>query len=91
MALRRWTVKAVIKPVLYIAVRDRFIGVQPNLSLASMHERHYGLRLKCRHTITQAVCVCLDRHHTPSVVFTLSAQEVTRSREIDIRDSQYRF
>jgi hypothetical protein len=42
-----------------------------NLPLASMHERHLGLTPEVSAYYWQAACVCLDRHHTPPVVFAL--------------------
>jgi hypothetical protein len=47
------------------------ISVPADLPLVSMHERHCGLTPEVSAYYYQAVCVCLDRHHTPSVVFAL--------------------
>lgn len=52
------------------------------LPLDRMYERHYGLTPEVSAYFHQAACVCLDRHHTPPVVFCVVDGDLQSSAQV---------
>lgn len=46
------------------------------LQFHNLSDRHYGLTKATADGLTEAACVCLDRHHTSSVNFQLTDNQV---------------
>lgn len=54
-------------------------SVPPTLPIHGMHERHPGLSDAAASFLVEALCVCLDRHHTPPTDFAILANGDTSS------------
>jgi hypothetical protein len=56
---------------------------RPFLPLKNMAQRHRGLTPAIADSYVEAACVCLDRHHTPPVLFDIEDERQTSQATVD--------
>ena len=55
----------------------------PTLPIDAMHERHPGLTDAAAAFLVEALCVCLDRHHTSPTDFTIITGDAERLARVE--------